>query len=154
MKYWPLLALILVAAAMSCVLILSRSGGTIEAMHYFMGFFLCQFALLKLFHPRDFADAFQMYDLIAKRWRLYAFVYPILELAMGLLYLSLLVPTITYILTILILGIGAIGVIRALLQGLDVRCACMGTALDVPLSTVSLTEDLAMIAMASWMLYL
>ena len=52
----------------------------------------------------------------------------------------------------IVLGIGAVGVIRALRRGLDVRCACMGTVLDVPLSTVTLTEDLVMVAMALFLL--
>jgi hypothetical protein len=51
-------------------------------------------------------------------------------------------------LTILILGAGAVGVILALRKGLNVRCACMGTVLNVPLSTVTLTEDLGMVAMS------
>ena len=52
----------------------------------------------------------------------------------------------------IIMGVGAIGVIRALRKGLDLRCACMGTVLDVPLSTVTLSEDIAMGLMACAML--
>jgi hypothetical protein len=33
-------------------------------------------------------------------------------------------------------------------ERLDVRCACMGTILNVPLSTVTLTEDIGMGLMA------
>jgi hypothetical protein len=122
-------------------------------MHYFMGFFLCQFAMLKLFHPSGFADGFQMYDLVAKKSRTYAYLYPLIELALGLAYLSFSIPILTYILTIVVMGVGTIGVIGALRRGLDIRCACMGTVLDVPLSTVTLTEDIAMVAMAGWMLF-
>jgi hypothetical protein len=145
-KYWPLFALILVAALGAVAL---QKGNW---MHYFMGLFLCQFAMLKLFHPAGFADGFQMYDLIAKKFRVYAYLYPVIELALGLAYLSFSAPTLTYIVTIVVMGIGAVGVIKALREGLDVRCACMGTVLDVPLSTVTLTEDIGMIAMAFWML--
>ena len=71
-----------------------------------------------------------------------------IELALGLGYLSFIWPFAVYIVTIIVLGIGAIGVIKALVKGLDLRCACMGTVLDVPLSTVTLTEDLGMVTMA------
>jgi hypothetical protein len=144
-KYWPLLCLILVAAVAAGAIDFGAKKGW---MSYFMGFFLCQFALLKLFNPIQFADGFQMYDLIAKNCRAYAFAYPLIELILGLSYLALFLPILTAILTIIILGAGAVSVIRALIKGLDVRCACMGTILDVPLSTVTLTEDLGMVAMA------
>jgi hypothetical protein len=150
-RYWPLLALVMVAALAAAAL-----GGQKDLpawMHYFMGFFLCQFAMLKLFHPAGFAEGFQMYDLVAKKYRIYAYLYPFIELALGLAYLSFSTPILTYILTIVIMGLGAIGVIGALRRGLDIRCACMGTVLDVPLSTVTLTEDIAMVAMACWMLF-
>lgn len=150
-KYWPLVVLILIAACAAFALSYRTEGG--PWMPFFMGFFLCQFAMLKLFHPQDFADGFQMYDLIAQKSRTYAYFYPLIELALGLAYLSQFIPVLTYIVTIVILGIGAIGVIKALMKGLDVRCACMGTALDVPLSTVTLTEDLGMVIMAGFLLY-
>ncbi len=149
-RYWPLFALILVAAAGAAAL---TQKGLFDWMHYFMGFFLCQFAMLKLFHPSGFAEGFQMYDLVAKKFRIYAYLYPLIELALGLAYLSFSVPYLTYILTIVVMGVGAVGVVWALKRGLDIRCACMGTVLDVPLSTVTLTEDIAMIVMACWMLF-
>lgn len=147
-KYWPLVCLILVAAASAGAIVWGSEKGWMSWMSYFMGFFLCQFALLKLFNPIQFADGFQMYDIIAKKSRIYALAYPSIELVLGLSYLSFFLPTATAILTILILGAGALGVILALMRGLDVRCACMGTILKVPLSTVTLTEDLGMVAMS------
>ncbi len=146
-RYWPLLTLILTALLAASALSYNRYT-PVSWVHYFMGFFFCQFAMLKLFQPAGFADGFQKYDLIAKHVRAYAYVYPLIELGLGLAYLSFLSPASVYIVTILVMGIGAIGVIRALLSGLDVRCACMGTILDVPLSTVTLTEDIAMGLMA------
>lgn len=152
-KYWPLLALILIAILASFALSYRSKIEGQMWMHFFMGFFLCQFAMLKLFHPQNFADGFQMYDLIAQKSRFYAYAYPVIELGLGLAYLANVVPMLVYVLTIIILGIGAIGVIKALMKDLDVRCACMGTVLDVPLSTVTLTEDLGMVAMAIILLF-
>ncbi len=150
--YWPLFALILIAVLAATALAEGTQKGIFGWMHYFMGFFLCQFAMLKLFHPVGFVEGFQMYDLVAKKFRAYAYLYPFIELGLGLAYLSFSYPIATYLITILVMGVGAIGVIRALKKGLDIRCACMGTILNVPLSTVTLSEDITMGLMALVML--
>lgn len=121
-------------------------------MHDFMGFFLVVFAMLKLFDLPGFADGFSMYDLLAKRVRAYGFVYPFLEAALGLGYLSHAATPVVAGATVALMSFGALGVIIALRKGLDLRCACMGTSLRVPLSTVALVEDLGMAAMAVAML--
>jgi len=151
-RYWPLIALILVAMLAAFALRHSTDGDHLKWMHYFMGFFLSQFALLKLFHPRGFTDGFQIYDILAKKSRIYAYIYPLIELALALGYLSFFMPMLVYLITIAVMVFGAIGVIKALKEGLDLRCACMGTALDVPLSTVTLTEDIGMSVLALIML--
>jgi len=121
-------------------------------MHYFMGIFLLIFSALKIFHLKKFADGFEMYDLLAKRYRVYAYIYPFIELFLSLLYLSFIAPMLTYVLTIMILTFGSVGVIKALKAGLDINCPCMGSILDVPLSTVTLTEDLGMVVMSFMLL--
>lgn len=121
-------------------------------MHDFMGFFLIIFSMFKFFDLSGFADGFQMYDLLAKRFRPYAFVYPFLECGLGLAYLSMRNPQAVYIVTIILMGFGSLGVFAALSKKLDLQCACMGTVLKVPLSTVALVEDLGMVVMAVAML--
>lgn len=152
--YWPLLSLILVTALGGLAIIHHSGEGGMAWMHYFMGLFLTCFALLKIFNPGKFADGFEMYDLLAKRSRAYALAYPYIELALGLAYLSFTAPLVTYSLTIAVMVLGAIGVIKALREGLDINCPCMGSVLNVPLSTVTLTEDLGMAAMAAAMIVL
>lgn len=151
-RYLPLFVLVIIAALGAGALTIGMQRGLFAWMHFFMGFFLCQFAMFKLFHPSDFADGFQMYDLVAKRVRAYAYLYPFIELGLGLAYLSFSFPMVTYLITVIVMAVGAIGVILELRRGLDVRCACMGTVLDVPLSTVTLSEDIAMGLMACLML--
>ena len=151
--YWPLLSLVGIAVLAASALSYSAFPRMAEWMHFFMGFFLCQFAMLKIFNLEGFADGFQKYDLVAMHSRGYAYLYPFIELGLGLGYLAFAIPEFIYCATIVVLGIGAIGVIRALSRGLDVRCACMGTQLNVPLSTVTLTEDLVMVAMAAYLLF-
>lgn len=121
-------------------------------MHDWMGFFLVIFAMLKLLDLSGFADGFQMYDLLAKKSRIYAKLYPFLELSLGLAYLTHPANPWVYIATIILMTFGAAGVISALRKGLDVNCACLGSFLEVPLSTVALVEDLGMAAMAAVML--
>lgn len=121
-------------------------------MHDFMGMFLVVFSMFKFFDLEGFADGFQMYDLLAKTARPYAYLYPFLELGLGLGYLSRWQPAVIYSATVILMLFGACGVLVALKKGLDLECACMGTVLKVPLSTVALLEDLGMAAMALLML--
>ncbi len=153
LDYWPLIALLLVSTLAAFALTFGVKGSYNNWMHYFMGFFLCQFALLKLFSPKSFADGFQMYDILAKKSRIYAYFYPLIELLLGVAYFSFFVPIFTNIATILIMSFGAVGVFKALKNGLDIYCPCMGSILEVPLSTVTLVEDLGMAIMAFIMLF-
>lgn len=153
--YVPLLALVFVSVLVASALKHSYGPGVhpVRWMHAFMGFFLAAFALLKLFDLRGFADGFQMYDLLARRFRPYALIYPFIELALALGYLAFWRPTTIYLATVVVLGFSALGVISALRRGLDVNCACMGNILKVPLSTVALVEDVSMagMALAMWL---
>lgn len=150
--YWPLFSLILVCLLAASAMCWSHQQTMQAWMHYFMGIFFLLFSALKLFHPQAFADGFVMYDLLAKRCRFYAYIYPLIELSLSLSYLAFFCPTLTYTLTIIILSISSIGVIKALQKGLKINCPCMGTVLDVPLSTVTLTEDISMVVMALFLL--
>lgn len=150
--YWPLLVLIAICALGAYAISLSAKASMLGSMHYFMGLFLINFAMLKLFNPSSFADGFQMYDLLAKRSRAYAYVYPYIELALGLGYLSFAAPPFVYVVTMIVFMFGAFGVLQALQRGLDINCPCMGSILNVPLSTVTLTEDVTMALMAAVML--
>jgi hypothetical protein len=120
-------------------------------MHDWMGFFLVVFSMLKLFDLPGFADGFAMYDLLAKRVRTYAYIYPFVELLLGLGFLSRWNPPAVYALTVAVMGFGVLGVLSALKKGLNINCPCMGNVLNVPLSTVTLVEDLGMAVMAATM---
>jgi hypothetical protein len=123
-------------------------------MQDFMGFFLVVFSMFKFFDLSGFADGFQMYDLLAKPFRPYAYVYPFIELALGLGYLARWNLSLVYGATVVVMVFGSLGVLNALRKGLDLECACMGTVLKVPLSTVALLEDggMALMAAAMWLL--
>lgn len=151
--YIPLIVIVVLSALAAAALLLSHPNAGLHGwMNNFMGIFLVVFSMFKFFDLNGFADGFQMYDLAAKRSRAYAYVYPFLELGLGLGYLSGLFPVVVYGFTILLMSFGAVGVLIALKKGLDLNCACMGSVLKVPLSTVALTEDLGMAAMGIFML--
>ena len=154
LRYVPLLVLIAVALLAACAKQVAYGGAFSFPlwMHDFMGIFLVVFAMLKLFDLQGFATGFQRYDLLAKRVRAYAFAYPFIELALALGYLSMWQPRAVYIATIVVMVFGSVGVFTALKKGMSVNCACMGTSLKVPLSTVAIVEDVGMAAMAAVML--
>lgn len=151
--YLPLLVIVALSMAAATARVASSDlWHAMDWMHDFMGFFLVVFSMFKFFDLSGFADGFQMYDLLAKPFRPYAYVYPFIELGLGLAYLARWNPVVTYSVTIAVMLWGAAGVLLALRKGLDLNCACMGTVLKVPLSTVALVEDLGMAAMALAML--
>jgi hypothetical protein len=151
-SYIPLLVIVGVTLLAATARQMSGAWDMRSWMHDWMGFFLVVFAMLKLFDLAGFASGFQKYDLLAMKSRTYAKLYPFFELGLGLLYLSRAWPMETYLFTAVLMTFGAIGVIIALRKGLDVKCACLGSFLEVPLSTVALVEDLGMAAMAVVML--
>lgn len=153
-RYKPLLV-ILATVAFSAGALALVDGRMHRFMETFMGLFLVNFAMFKLIDLAGFAEGFAMYDLIAKRSRPYALAYPFIELGLGLLYLTAFLPTITNILTVAIMLIGGMGVMKAIITGdKHLKCACLGTTLNVPLTTISVIENFGMAAMAGWMLWL
>lgn len=142
--YWPLFALVGISALAGIFLLFQG----VSWMSGFMGVFLIIFSTLKIFDLNGFKRGFKMYDVIAKRFPSYSYVYPFLELSLGLLFLSGLFPMTTAVLTVILFSVGVIGVVIALVKKLDIYCPCMGSILKVPLSTVTLSEDILMILMA------
>ncbi len=123
-----------------------------ETMRYFMAGFFLVFAFFKLLDIRAFADAYAGYDLLAARWRGWGLVYPFVELALGIAYLSNFYPALTHWVTIVVMGFSAIGVIRAVMNKNQIQCACLGTVFKLPMSTVTIVEDVGMVLMAAAML--
>ncbi|MEI8301383.1 MAG: MauE/DoxX family redox-associated membrane protein [Chlamydiota bacterium] len=150
--YWPLIVLLLVTFLAATALTYGQKKSSYQGMHFFMGLFFCIFAMFKLFNLAGFVTGFRLYDLLAKKVAAYGYFYPFIELALGLAYLSFICPILTYSITVILMVLGSIGVIQSLKNGLDTRCVCMGTVLNVPLSTVTLIEDVGMGVMAFIML--
>ena len=143
--YYPLLLVIgLIAVA-------SAAGGDWMA-HFMAGFFII-FGGFKLLDVRGFADAYGRYDLIAKVFRPWALVYPIIETALGFAVLFHLAPVAVLWVALVLSLVGAAGVIKANLAKETIQCACLGAVFKLPMSVVTIIEDLGMAAMAAWMLF-
>ncbi len=123
-----------------------------ETMHYFMAGFFLVFSFFKLLNINAFADAYAGYDLLARRWRGWGLVYPFVELALGVAYLAHFNPLLTHWVTVVVMGFSAIGVIQAVTSKRSIQCACLGAVFKLPMSTVTIVEDLGMVAMAVWMI--
>lgn len=129
--------------------VLATFFGGLNAKNYmrlFMAAFFLVFGVFKLLDLKGFVMSYIGYDIIAKKFTAYAYFYPFLELILAIGYF-LNVQNINYP-TAIIMIIGSIGVAKELLRGSKIKCACLGTYVKLPLTTVSLIEDLAMGIMA------
>ena len=125
--------------------------GMLWMRHFMAGFFLA-FSFFKLLNLGGFADSYRMYDEVAKRVPAWGYVYPFVELGLGLAYLTDVAPFWTNVATVVVLGVSAIGVIRSVMDKRAIKCACLGDVFNLPMSTVTIVEDVAMVAMAAVML--
>lgn len=128
-------------------------SGLLLMRHFMAGFFLV-FSFFKLLNLPGFAIAYSRYDLLAARWKGWGYLYPFVELVLGILYLTNIAPFYTGIATILILGFSSIGVIESNLNQRKIQCACLGDVFDLPMSTVTIVEDVSMVLMAALMLFI
>jgi cation transport ATPase len=151
--YFPLLLILaFILGASLLVQVGLHSVSASETMRYFMAGFFLVFAFFKLLDIRAFANAYAGYDLLAARWRGWGLVYPFVELALGMAYLANYNPVLTQWVTVIVMGFSAVGVIKAVLSKTQIQCACLGTVFKLPMSTVTIVEDVGMVLMAGWML--
>ncbi len=113
-----------------------------------MGIVLVALSYFKLLDLSKFADGFSTYDPIAKRLHAYGYVYPFLELLSGIAFLMALSVQLVSILVISFLSVTTYGVARALMEKRTLQCACIGTIFKLPLTKITIIENILMIAMA------
>jgi hypothetical protein len=126
---------------------------TIRAGEWFIAFSMTVLAMLKLQDIEKFSTMFLNYDLLARRWVPYSYIYPFAEALAGVLMISGALMWLSVPVALVIGGIGAVSVFKAVyIDRRELKCACVGGSGNVPLGFVSLTENVMMIAMAVWML--
>jgi hypothetical protein len=146
--YKPLIIVVIFCLLLS--LIQLKATGTF--MYPFMGYFFIFLSLFKFFDLNGFVDGFSTYDLVTQKFRPYGYVYPFIEFGLGCAYLAQFEIVLTNWVTLIVMIVSGIGVIKSVMAGRDIKCACLGTAFNLPLSTVSIVENLGMGLMAAFKL--
>ncbi|RZL17091.1 MAG: heavy-metal-associated domain-containing protein [Pedobacter sp.] len=139
----------LIAALLS---LQSLSLDVMRFMRIFMAGFFLLFSFFKMLDLRSFADSYSMYDVVAKRWRAWGFIYPFIEFGLGIAFALNLQPIMVNAITLAVMSISVIGVMQSVLNKKKIRCACLGSVFNLPMTTVTIVEDALMILMSGIML--
>jgi glutaredoxin len=153
--YKPVVALFSMTALMALAASYAVHGDpfTARAAEWFIAFSMAVLALLKLQNVESFATMFLNYDLLARRWVPYSYIYPIAEGLAGVLMIAGALNWLSIPVALFIGTVGAVSVFKAVyIDRRELKCACIGGNSNVPLGFVSLTENLMMIGMALWMM--
>ena len=152
--YRPVVAVFAMTALMALAASYAAFGSpfTVRAGEWFIAFSMCVLAMLKLQNVESFSSMFLNYDLLAKRWVPYSYVYPYAEGVAGVLMAAGVLTWLSVPIALIIGTIGAVSVIKAVyVDKRELKCACVGGDSNVPLGFLSLTENMMMVAMALWM---
>ena len=123
-----------------------------ELMNRVMGTIFIVFGALKIVNLKGFVKIFAKYDLVGKHSSVYGYMYPFIEILLGISFFYKDYRMKSYILTIILMIIGLVGVFLSMRKGVSLRCGCLGSFLHVPLSYVTVSENIVMLAMASYLL--
>jgi len=152
--YRPVAAVFAMTALMALAASFAVYGTpfTIRAGEWFIAFSMCVLSMLKLQNVESFSSMFLNYDLLAKRWVPYSYIYPYAEGLAGVLMVAGALTWLSVPVALFIGTIGAVSVIKAVyVDKRELKCACVGGDSNVPLGFLSLTENVMMVAMALWM---
>lgn len=153
-SYQPVIALFAMTflMALAAAFVAEGSWISIRTFEWFIAFSMCGLAYLKLRDVESFSTMFLNYDLLARRWVRYGYIYPFAEGLAGLLMIAGVLLWLAVPVALFIGTIGAFSVFKAVyVDKRELKCACVGGDSNVPLGFVSLTENLMMITMALWM---
>lgn len=103
----------------------------------------------------SFVRSFALYDIIAQRWNSYGYIYPLIEIVLGLIYIFNTQMHYMLGLNIVALVVSILGIIsayRVISSGKDIACACMGTYWQLPMTRVTIMENGAMFLMIAYMI--
>ncbi|WP_316770241.1 heavy-metal-associated domain-containing protein [Pedobacter frigiditerrae] len=138
-------------------IIASLQNGTInfmQFMRFFMAGFFLAFSFFKLINLKGFAESYAMYDVVAKQIKAWGYLYAFIELSLGIAFLINFNPFLTNWITLIVMTISIIGVLQSVLNKRKIQCACLGAVFNLPMSTLTIIEDLLMISMSATMLIL
>ncbi|WP_051062766.1 MauE/DoxX family redox-associated membrane protein [Ilumatobacter nonamiensis] len=153
-SYWPVLTLFAVTILMAAgaAYIAEDQWVSVRTFEWFIAFSMCGLGYLKIRDVESFSTMFLNYDLLARRWVPYSYVYPWAETGAGLLMIAAVLNFVSVPVALFIGSVGAASVVKAVyIDKRELKCACVGGSSNVPLGFVSFTENVAMVAMAIWM---
>ncbi len=151
--YKPILLVFGFITTISLLTAFSANGfSNMEFMRVFMSGFFLVFSFFKLLDLQSFADSYSMYDIVAKRFRSWGYIYAFVELGLGIAYAVNFNPVVTNIVTLVVMSISIVGVLQSVLNKRKIRCACLGAVFNLPMSTITIIEDGLMIIMSVIML--
>lgn len=122
------------------------------AMRVFMAGFFLTFSFFKMLDLNGFADSYSMYDVVAKKFKSWGYIYAFLELTLGLAFALNFEPYLANVVTLIVMTVSIIGVLQSVLNKKKIQCACLGAVFNLPMSTVTIIEDGLMIIMSVTML--
>ena len=135
------------------ILLNYKNWNSTNAMLDFMGLFYIVFSFFKILDIKGFSMSFKMYDPLAKKAPIYASIYPFIEVLLGVMFLTRYEVNIALVITVIVLGVTTIGVTQTLLNKRAIKCACLGTTLNLPMTEATFIENALMIIMALILLY-
>ena len=152
--YQPVIALFACAALLALAVSWEALATlfAVRTVEWFIAISMVLLGLMKLRDVENFSTMFLNYDLLARRWVRYGYVYPFAETGAGLLMVAGVLTWLAAPVALFIGLVGAISVFKAVyIDKRELKCACVGGDSNVPLGFVSLTENVMMVAMAIWM---
>ena len=150
--YKPILLIFFYITLISSAVTFNYQLNFHEWMNLFMAQFFLAFSFFKFLNLKAFAESYSMYDIVAKKIKAYGFIYPFIELALGIAYITAFNPFITNMATLVIMSISIIGVLQSVLNKKKIQCACLGAVFNLPISMVTIIEDALMIVMSAFMI--
>ncbi|MCY7420167.1 MAG: cation transporter [Chitinophagaceae bacterium] len=153
--YKPILLIFFYISVATFIAATTGSGfNWMTGMRVFMSGFFLAFSFFKMLDLKGFAQSYATYDIVAKQWPGWGYLYAFIELGLGIAFALNFNPTVTNAVTLVIMTISIVGVLQSVVNKRTIQCACLGAVFNLPMSTVTIIEDALMIAMSAIMLVL
>lgn len=153
--YKPILLIFMYILGVTLVIqVINNQFDTMQWMRHFMAGFFLVFSFFKMLNLKAFAESYVMYDVVAKKIPVWAYMYAFVELFLGISFLLNLNPFATNLVALIVMSASIVGVLQTVLNKKKIQCACLGAVFNLPMSTVTIIEDGLMIGMSFTMLYL
>jgi len=151
--YKPVLLIFLYILAVTALIELTSDNIDLSRwMRHFMAGFFLVFSFFKMLNLKGFRDSYMMYDVIARKFPTWAYIYVFTELLLGIAFLVNFNPMITLSVTFIVMSVSMLGVVQTVLNKRAIKCACLGDVFNLPMSTVTIIEDGLMIVMSGVMM--